>query len=262
MATEPRKDLVDACGGNGPRYCEVAMCCDKSEEDARQTAHKFFRWSLTGWPVQAELPDPKGFDAASKNLSPEIVAEKEFLRTIGREASGRDRQVHRCRVRPYCARADRAEVAAASQRADRRQAASELALSLSLTLTSRRPRSKASTAASSGVQVRPAYSAAAFTSTIASAAERSSMGYGHATAVSRQQSATIPTLARFNRNAGVCDRKPVEAERSRRNPGSARHLATPRAEFALDVRQVVIDEQGIFLPQPSKLTLYRLQLLI
>ena len=28
MATEPRKDLIDAYGRKGPRYCEVAMCCD------------------------------------------------------------------------------------------------------------------------------------------------------------------------------------------------------------------------------------------
>ncbi len=76
MATEPRKELVDAYGGKGPRYCEVAMCCDKSAESARQTTHKYFRWSLTGWPVQAELPDIKGFDAASKCLSPETVAAK------------------------------------------------------------------------------------------------------------------------------------------------------------------------------------------
>ena len=39
MATEPRKDLIEAYGGKGPRYCEVAMCCDKSEDKARATAH-------------------------------------------------------------------------------------------------------------------------------------------------------------------------------------------------------------------------------
>ena len=76
MATEPRKDLIAAYGAKGPRYCEVAMCCDKSEDKARATAHKYFRWSLTGWPVQAELPDTKSFEAASKHISPEAVAEK------------------------------------------------------------------------------------------------------------------------------------------------------------------------------------------
>jgi hypothetical protein len=76
MATEPRKDLVEAFGRKGPRYAEVAMCCAKREDDARQTAHRYFRWSLTGWPVQAELPDTKGFEAASKHIPPEAVAEK------------------------------------------------------------------------------------------------------------------------------------------------------------------------------------------
>jgi G6PDH family F420-dependent oxidoreductase len=77
MATEPRQDLIEAfgaAGGSGPRYAEVAMCCTKREDDARATAHRYFRWSLTGWPVQAELPDTKGFAAASKHVSPETVA--------------------------------------------------------------------------------------------------------------------------------------------------------------------------------------------
>jgi G6PDH family F420-dependent oxidoreductase len=76
MATEPRKDIIEAYGRKGPRYCEVAMCCDASEEKASETAHKYFRWSVTGWPVQAELPDPKGFEAASKHVSVETVAKK------------------------------------------------------------------------------------------------------------------------------------------------------------------------------------------
>src|SRR5262249_29735422 len=63
IATEPRKDLIEAFGKKGPRYAEVAMCCAKDEARARETAHKYFRWSMTGWPVQAELPDTKGFEA-------------------------------------------------------------------------------------------------------------------------------------------------------------------------------------------------------
>jgi G6PDH family F420-dependent oxidoreductase len=76
MATEPRKDIIEAFGRQGPRYAEVAMCCAKREDEARATAHKYFRWSLTGWPVQAELPNPKGFAAASKHIAPEAVADK------------------------------------------------------------------------------------------------------------------------------------------------------------------------------------------
>ena len=45
------------------------------EDDARKTAHRFFRWSVAGWPVMAELPDTEGFAAASKHVSPEAVSQ-------------------------------------------------------------------------------------------------------------------------------------------------------------------------------------------
>jgi G6PDH family F420-dependent oxidoreductase len=78
VATEPRPDLIEefvAAGGSGPRYAEVAMCYAEREEDARQTAHHYFRWSVMDWPVKAELPDTEGFAAASKHVSPETVAQ-------------------------------------------------------------------------------------------------------------------------------------------------------------------------------------------
>jgi G6PDH family F420-dependent oxidoreductase len=77
IATAPERSLVEAYrrhGGKGPCYAEVAMCCAEREEDARKTAHKYFRWSATGWPVQAELPDTKGFAAASRHVAPDVVA--------------------------------------------------------------------------------------------------------------------------------------------------------------------------------------------
>jgi G6PDH family F420-dependent oxidoreductase len=77
VATEPRADLIAAFegdGGSGPRYAEVALCCAAKEEDARQTAHHYFRWSLTGWPVMAELPHDGSFAAASRHISLESVA--------------------------------------------------------------------------------------------------------------------------------------------------------------------------------------------
>ena len=78
VTTEPRADLIEAfagAGGSGARYAEVAICHAEREEDARATAHRYFRWSVTGWPVQAELPDPEGFAAASEHVSPETVAQ-------------------------------------------------------------------------------------------------------------------------------------------------------------------------------------------
>jgi G6PDH family F420-dependent oxidoreductase len=78
IATEPRADLVEAyraAGGKGPRYAEVALCWDEREDAARRTAHRYFRWSLAGWPVMAELPHPASFAAASKTVTPEDVAQ-------------------------------------------------------------------------------------------------------------------------------------------------------------------------------------------
>ena len=79
MATEANKEIVAAyqeAGGKGPRYAEVGLCLGRDEKMARHTAHKYFRWSVTGWPVQAELPNPKGFAAASAHVSEAQVAEK------------------------------------------------------------------------------------------------------------------------------------------------------------------------------------------
>jgi len=77
IATDPQADLVEAfvsTGGSGPRYAEVAMCYAKSEKDAQQTAHQYFRWAVAGWRIMPELPDTEAFAAASKHVSPETVA--------------------------------------------------------------------------------------------------------------------------------------------------------------------------------------------
>jgi G6PDH family F420-dependent oxidoreductase len=79
IATEPRADLVEAfisTGGSGPRYAEVAMCYGKQQEEAQQTAHRYFRWSITGWPVMAELPDTDSFASATRHVSPETLAQQ------------------------------------------------------------------------------------------------------------------------------------------------------------------------------------------
>ena len=78
IVTEARPELVEAyaaAGGSGPRYAEVALCYAEQEVGARKTAHRFFRWSVAGWPVMSELPDTEGFAAASKHVSPEAVSQ-------------------------------------------------------------------------------------------------------------------------------------------------------------------------------------------
>lgn len=79
VVTEPKAELVEAfhsANGQGPRYAEVSMCWAPSEAEAQQTAHHYFRWAVTGWPVQAELPNTKGFAAATKHVTPEVVAQQ------------------------------------------------------------------------------------------------------------------------------------------------------------------------------------------
>jgi G6PDH family F420-dependent oxidoreductase len=79
IVTEPRKELLEAyrdAGGRGPAYAEVALCYAESEEEGRRLAHKYFRWSLSGWPVLAELPHEEAFAAAARHVTPQAVGEE------------------------------------------------------------------------------------------------------------------------------------------------------------------------------------------
>lgn len=76
VATEPNAELIEAftgAGGKGPRYAEIALCYADSEKAARDTAHRYFRWTATG--VNADVPDTEGFAAATQHISAETVAE-------------------------------------------------------------------------------------------------------------------------------------------------------------------------------------------
>jgi G6PDH family F420-dependent oxidoreductase len=78
FTTEPRTDLIEAftaAGGSGPRYTEVPIAYAATEDEAAESARKLFRFGITGWKVQAELPNPVNFDAASRLVRPEDLAE-------------------------------------------------------------------------------------------------------------------------------------------------------------------------------------------
>ncbi len=79
IATEPEADLVeqfDAAGGTGrPRYGQVAICYGPDEAECRRLAHEQFRWFGLGWPVNAELPHPRAFEAASASVTEDQVAQ-------------------------------------------------------------------------------------------------------------------------------------------------------------------------------------------
>jgi G6PDH family F420-dependent oxidoreductase len=97
IATEPRADLVEAfisAGGSGPSYAEVAMCYAQREEDARNTAHHYFGWSVTGWPVMAELPDTESFAAAGKHCVCRDSSPTGKLRSVTKRSSAGDRSLY------------------------------------------------------------------------------------------------------------------------------------------------------------------------
>lgn len=78
IVTEAEKALLKAfadAGGKGPVYAEVGLCCAADEAAARETAHRYFRWSLSGWSVQAELPHDEAFAAASRHVPVEAMGD-------------------------------------------------------------------------------------------------------------------------------------------------------------------------------------------
>ncbi|HEX2043110.1 MAG TPA: LLM class F420-dependent oxidoreductase [Acidimicrobiales bacterium] len=80
IAVEPSQELgdaFDAAGGAGkPRVGQVPLCFDRDREAAVARAHEQFRWFAGGFKVNAELPGPTAFDAATQFVRPEDVAEE------------------------------------------------------------------------------------------------------------------------------------------------------------------------------------------
>jgi G6PDH family F420-dependent oxidoreductase len=80
IAVEPKAELVerfDEAGGAGkPRIGQTGVSYDPDESAARKRAHEQFRWFAAGWAVNAELPGPPAFTAASQSVREEDVAEQ------------------------------------------------------------------------------------------------------------------------------------------------------------------------------------------
>jgi len=84
IAVEPKAELVDLwdeahdADGSRPRsrkIGQVPISWDPDRDAAIERAHDQFRWFGGGWPVNAELPTPASFAAASRFVRPEDVAE-------------------------------------------------------------------------------------------------------------------------------------------------------------------------------------------
>ena len=79
FAVEPDSALVDGyrtAGGTGPLYCEAPLAWAATEEAAVDAAHETSAWSVTGWKVMAELPNPVNFEAAAATVRKEDIREQ------------------------------------------------------------------------------------------------------------------------------------------------------------------------------------------
>jgi G6PDH family F420-dependent oxidoreductase len=77
FGTEPRRELLQAyrdAGGNGPTYGEVGLAWAEDEASAVKAAFESSRWSLTGWKVMSELPNPVNFEASARFVREEDIA--------------------------------------------------------------------------------------------------------------------------------------------------------------------------------------------
>lgn len=79
IAVEPDADLVsawdDAHDGESRKIGQIPISWDPDRETAVARAHDQFRWFGGGWGVNADLPTPAGFSAASTFVRPEDVAD-------------------------------------------------------------------------------------------------------------------------------------------------------------------------------------------
>jgi G6PDH family F420-dependent oxidoreductase len=79
IAVAPEARLIDSWtkahpNSGGRSIGEQPVSWDPDRDRAVRTAHEQFRWFGGGWKVNAELPGPAGFDAASQFVTPDDVA--------------------------------------------------------------------------------------------------------------------------------------------------------------------------------------------
>jgi G6PDH family F420-dependent oxidoreductase len=78
ISTAPDAELVDAyrsAGGTGPRYGQLTACWAKSEQEAVQTALRWWPNAALKGELGQELPLPRHFEQAAENVDEEAIAE-------------------------------------------------------------------------------------------------------------------------------------------------------------------------------------------
>jgi G6PDH family F420-dependent oxidoreductase len=97
IAVEPKPDLgelFDQAGGEGkPRVGQIALAYDADRDTAIARAHDQFRWFGLGWKVNADLPNPESFAAATQFVTPQQVAD-----SLG---CGPDVEEHVEKIKPF-----------------------------------------------------------------------------------------------------------------------------------------------------------------
>ena len=93
IAVDPRAELAqmfDEAGGSGkPRIGQIALSYDADPGVALKRAMEQFRWFTGSWRVNAELPVPASFDAASKTVRPDdVAAQMPCGPDVGRHVAG------------------------------------------------------------------------------------------------------------------------------------------------------------------------------
>jgi G6PDH family F420-dependent oxidoreductase len=78
IAVEPKPELISAWdanhAGDSRKIGQIPICWGPNKEEAIAKAHDQFRWFGGGWSVNADLPTPAGFAAASQFVRPDDVA--------------------------------------------------------------------------------------------------------------------------------------------------------------------------------------------
>ncbi|WP_131739826.1 TIGR03557 family F420-dependent LLM class oxidoreductase [Actinomadura roseirufa] len=79
ISDRPVGDVVEIFkeeGGAGkPVYGQIPVSYGHDLKEAKERAHRTWRFSAAGWKVMAELPGPKNFEAAAGTVRPEDIAE-------------------------------------------------------------------------------------------------------------------------------------------------------------------------------------------
>lgn len=79
VQVQPDGDLIkkwnDAHDGPSRSIGQIPICWGPDKDEAIAKAHEQFRWFAGGWGVNADLPTPAGFEAASKFVRPEDIAD-------------------------------------------------------------------------------------------------------------------------------------------------------------------------------------------